>query len=106
MALKCNDVIKALENFAPVEDAESWDNPGFLVGDRKHEIHKVLVALDVIDPVIDEAIAIGADMIVTHHPIVFGAVKKTFSFTGIRFSFIPFVPRGVAFIKISEKVCF
>ncbi len=76
MALKCSDVIKALENFAPIEDAESWDNPGFLVGDRNHEIHKVLVALDVIDPVIDEAIKIGADMIVTHHPIVFGAVKK------------------------------
>ncbi len=76
MALKCNDVIKALERFAPIEDAESWDNPGFLVGDRNHEIHKVLVALDVIDPVIDEAIKIGADMIVTHHPIVFGAVKK------------------------------
>lgn len=76
MALKCNDVINALEAFAPIEDAESWDNPGFLVGDRNHEIHKVLVALDVIDPVIDEAVKIGADMIVTHHPIVFGAVKK------------------------------
>lgn len=76
MALKCSDVINALERFAPIEDAESWDNPGFLVGDRNHEIHKVLVALDVIDPVIDEAIKIGADMIVTHHPVLFGSVKK------------------------------
>ena len=77
MALKCSDVINALERFAPIEDAESWDNPGFLVGDRNHEIHKVLVALDVIDPVIDEAIKIGADMIVTHHPVLFGSVKRS-----------------------------
>ena len=76
MALKCIDVIKALEKFAPIEDAESWDNPGVLVGDRNHEIQKVLVALDVINPVIDEAIEVGADMIVTHHPVLFGSVKK------------------------------
>lgn len=76
MALKCSDVINALEKFAPVEDAESWDNPGFLVGDRNHEIHKVLVALDVTGAVIDEAIDVGADMIVTHHPVLFGSVKK------------------------------
>ena len=76
MDITCKDVMDVMEQWAPLKFAEDWDNPGFLVGDPRKEVKKVLVALDAIDPVIDEAIALGCDIIVTHHPILFGAIKK------------------------------
>lgn len=74
--MKCYELIKQLEHFAPLELAEEWDNPGLIVGDTKQEIKKVLVALDATLEVIDEAVEIGADIIVTHHPMLFSSVKK------------------------------
>lgn len=67
--MKCNDIIDHIEKFCPTEMAEDWDNVGLLVGDYSKDIKKVLVALDAIDRVIDEAIENGIDMIVTHHPL-------------------------------------
>lgn len=74
--MKCSDLINELENFAPISLAESWDNPGLIVGDTQGDIKKVLVALDATNEVIDEAIEIGADIIITHHPMLFSAIKK------------------------------
>lgn len=77
MAVLCREVIKQLETFAPKQLAEQWDNVGLTVGDKNQSVHKILVALDVIPDVIQEAIDIGADMIVTHHPmILFQKIKK------------------------------
>lgn len=74
--MKCSDLINELENFAPMYLAESWDNPGLIVGDTESDIKKILVALDATNEVIDEAITIGADIIITHHPMIFSSVKK------------------------------
>lgn len=74
--MKCKELLECLEKLAPISLAEKWDNPGLLVGDTHQEIKKVLVALDVTDDVIDEAIKIKADVIITHHPLLFSAVKK------------------------------
>ena len=56
--------------------AESWDNPGLMTGDREAHVHKILVALDIDDNVIDEAEKSGADMIITHHPLIFRPVSS------------------------------
>ena len=72
--MKCKDLMSILEKKAPVYLAESWDNPGLLVGRRDKEIKKILVALDVTEKVIDEAIKLEADIIVTHHPLIFGTL--------------------------------
>ena len=72
----CSELIKILEKKAPLYLAESWDNPGLLVGRRNKEIKTVLTALDVTDDVIKEAIDIKADIIVTHHPLIFGSIKS------------------------------
>ena len=74
--MTCSDLIKILEKKAPLYLAESWDNPGFLVGHRNKEIKTVLTALDVTDDVIKEAISLNADIIVTHHPLIFGSIKS------------------------------
>ncbi len=58
------------------EYQETYDNAGFLIGDGNTEINGVLVALDVTDAVVDEAIAKGFNVIVSHHPIIFGGIKR------------------------------
>lgn len=72
----CQHVMAALEAIAPRRLAEEWDNPGLLVGSPRQEVHRVLTALDATDAVIEEAIDLGADMIVAHHPVMFQAIKK------------------------------
>ena len=70
------DVLKFIESIAPPYMAESWDNVGLLCGRREKAVKKILVALDPFATVIDQAIEIGADLIVTHHPLIFGEALK------------------------------
>lgn len=74
--MKCREVIAFLETLAPSRYAEGWDNPGLLVGDWEKEIHTVFVAVDATDKVIEEACAAGADMLITHHPLIFSGLKS------------------------------
>ena len=69
-------IIQILEKKVPLYLAESWDNPGLVIGKRNKEIRKVLIALDVTDDVAKEAAEKKADMIITHHPMIFGSIKK------------------------------
>lgn len=70
------DIMRHMEQLAPLFIAESWDNVGLLIGDPNQVVTGVLVTLDVNDAVVDEAITKGANLIVSHHPILFSAVKK------------------------------
>ena len=65
------DVLNYIETLAPNDMKESWDNVGLLCGRKEREVRKILVALDPFRSVIDEAIAEKADLIVTHHPLIF-----------------------------------
>lgn len=76
MSVKCSEIIYAIEKLAPPTLAEHWDNVGLMVGSENSEVHKILFALDCSEDVIDEAIQINADMIITHHPFIFKAIKK------------------------------
>ena len=70
------DILNYIESIAPPYMAESWDNVGLLCGRKGREVKKILVALDPFATVIDEAIELGADLIVTHHPLIFGEEIK------------------------------
>ncbi len=74
--MKIKEVMNFLEDFAPVNLAESWDNVGLHVGNPENEITKVLLALDATDEVVNEAVDLGVNLIVTHHPMIFKAVKN------------------------------
>lgn len=74
--VKCQQVMEALERIAPKRLAEEWDNPGLLLGSPAQEVHKILTCLDVTDEVVEEALSLGADMIVAHHPLIFKGIKK------------------------------
>lgn len=74
--MKVCDVINLIEEKIPLSSQCSWDNSGFLAGDRQSEVSKVMVALDATDEIIDIAVAEGVDMLVTHHPLIFSARKS------------------------------
>ena len=77
--MKCEDIIAVLEELSPPSFAMEWDNSGLLVGDRMNEVERVLIAVDATDEVIDEAIRVGADMLLTHHPLIFGKINRVCS---------------------------
>ena len=74
--MKCSEVIEILEKLAPESCACDWDNPGLLAGRSNKEVKKIYIALDATDQVVDAAIKAGADMLLTHHPLIFKAIKK------------------------------
>ena len=74
--LSCQVVMNALERIAPRHLAEDWDNTGLLVGSFSQKVERILVALDVDDIVVAEAIERRADMIVAHHPAIFRGMKQ------------------------------
>jgi len=69
-------VYDLINTVAPFDTQMEGDNSGLLVGSPFQEIRNILFALDVTEPVIDEAIALGADLIVTHHPLMFSAIRS------------------------------
>ena len=72
----CRDVMNVIEKEYPLNYALSWDNVGLLVGRDDKEVKKIYIALDATDEVIDEAVKNGADMLITHHPMIFSPIKK------------------------------
>jgi len=73
--MECGYITDRLEELSPRSYAEKWDNVGLLVGRYDKEVNTVYVALDATDEVIDAAIECEADMIITHHPLIFSALK-------------------------------
>lgn len=72
----CKDIIREIERTYPKHAALEWDNVGLLVGRMEKDVKKIYVALDATDEVIDDAIVKQADMLVTHHPLIFSPLKK------------------------------
>ena len=71
MPLKVKDIINIMEEYAPVNLKESYDNVGLMVGDSNCEVTKILIALDCTLKVIEEAVSLGCNLIITHHPLLF-----------------------------------
>lgn len=76
MIIQIKDILKSIEIDAPNSLAESWDNVGLLVGESGREVRKILVGLDPTTSLLKEALAISADLIITHHPIIFRPLTK------------------------------
>ena len=75
MILKVKDIIGNLEKKYPKVNAENWDNVGLIVGKLNQEVRKVQLSLDATDKAIENAIKNGAELIITHHPMIFKPVK-------------------------------
>jgi len=76
MSVRCQTVTSLIEKFAPKNLAEDWDSIGLQVGNPAQEITGVLVTLDVNHDVLSEALLLGANLIVSHHPVIFKPLKN------------------------------
>ena len=74
--MKVNDLELFLNEAFPVENALDYDNVGLIAGDRNKVVTAILVSLDLTDKAIETAKEVGANVIVTHHPIIFGGIKR------------------------------
>ena len=74
--MKLKEIKSFLEGMAPLAVQESWDNSGLQIGCSDKDIHKVMVCLDLTEAVLDEAEAIGADLVISHHPLIFKGLKS------------------------------
>lgn len=73
---KVIEIAKAIEQLAPKHLAEPWDNVGLMVGDEQQCVDTIYVTLDVTSESVDEAIKNGAQLIVSHHPLLFSPLKS------------------------------
>ncbi|NPD44650.1 Nif3-like dinuclear metal center hexameric protein [Lentimicrobium sp. L6] len=74
--MKLNQLLGALNRWAPFTLQESYDNSGLLVGDPSQEIEKILISLDITEEIIEEAIQGDFDLIISHHPVIFKGLKS------------------------------
>ncbi|MDE5779501.1 MAG: Nif3-like dinuclear metal center hexameric protein [Lachnospiraceae bacterium] len=74
--MKCSEIIEYLETLSPKKYACEWDNVGLLVGRSEKEIHRILIALDATESVVKMAADCNADMLITHHPVLFSPIKQ------------------------------
>ncbi|NDW08099.1 Nif3-like dinuclear metal center hexameric protein [Dysgonomonas sp. 520] len=74
--MKIKEIIQQIENLAPLPLQESFDNSGVQIGDINQPVKKVLLCIDITETVVDEAISLGCNLIISHHPIAFKPFKS------------------------------
>lgn len=79
--MKSKEIYNIINEIAPYDTQMSFDNSGFLVGDKNAEVSKVLICLDITSPVVEEAKEKNCQLILSHHPIIFNPAKKVLAGT-------------------------
>lgn len=74
--MKVKDITKSLEQWAPLNYQESYDNSGLIIGDSDQEVKGVLITLDVTEKVLEEARKYECNLVIAHHPLIFKGLKK------------------------------
>ena len=74
--MKCREICALIEQEYSREYACDWDNVGLLAGRQDKEVKKILLALDATDEVIEKATDLQADLLITHHPMIFSPIKR------------------------------
>lgn len=74
--MKISEILDYVEGIFPLENALGFDNPGLLAGDRNTEVTGILLTLDCTSKAIDEALKKGCNLIIAHHPLIFGGINS------------------------------
>lgn len=93
--MKIQDIIRVIEKYAPRSLQESYDNAGVQVGNTSQELTSSVICLDVTEKVIDEAIEKGANLILSHHPLIFKGLKSITGSTYIERILIKAIQHGI-----------
>ena len=102
--MKIKEVFNALERFAPLPLQEDWDNAGLQVGLTETEASGALLCLDVNEKIVDEAVAHGCNLIVSHHPLLFRGVKCLSDADTVQRTLWKAVKEGVAVISMHTNM--
>ena len=102
--MKLKEILSTLESFAPRSFQEGYDNSGLIVGSEDDIVKKVLFCLDSTEEVVDEAISIGANLIVAHHPIVFSGLKSLTGKNYIERTILKAIKNAVAIYAIHTNL--
>ena len=76
MTIKISELIDYIEDFAPLNTQEDWDNCGLQLGDKQADLKGVLLSMDLTDQAVDKALVEGKNLILCHHPFFFNEIKK------------------------------
>ena len=98
------DIFDALARRAPVELKMDFDNVGHLAGRADTEVKRAVVALDITDAVIEEAAGLGAELIVSHHPLIFGSIKSATDADLTGRKLVALLSRGIAAICMHSNL--
>ncbi len=101
---KIKDVVNFLHTIAPPKLQEEYDNAGLIVGEGDTEIKGVLVSLDCTEIIIDEAIALGCNLVVAHHPIVFRGLKRFNNANYVERTIIKAIKNDIAIFAIHTNL--
>ena len=95
MSITVADIYSYINEMAPFDRQESWDNSGFLVGDGAKEVKKIALALDVTNDTLRQAEEFGADLMVSHHPVIFDPLRNVHSNTPVYYA----IEHGISIIS-------
>ena len=98
------EVLSALERFAPLPLQESWDNAGLQVGLTETEVSGALLCLDVNERIVDEAVAKGCNLIVSHHPLLFRGLKTISDLNDVQRTVMSAIKKGIAVISMHTNM--
>ena len=103
-SVKIKQVLSALEQFAPLPLQESWDNAGLQLGLTEAEVSGALLCLDVNEAIIDEAIAKGCNLVVSHHPLLFRGLKQISGETQVQRTVVKAIKNDVAVVSMHTNM--
>ena len=102
--MKIKELTDFLHLTAPLKFQESYDNAGLIIGNENEEIKGVLICLDAIEEVIDEAIELGSNLVIAHHPIIFRGLKKLNGYTYIERVVIKAIKNDISVFAIHTNL--
>jgi len=102
--MKLKEIIQSLEELAPPSYQEHYDNSGLIVGNREMEITSAIISLDATEAVVEEAISMGANLIISHHPIIFSGLKKLIGQNYVERTVIQAIKNNIAIYAIHTNL--
>ena len=102
--MKIKQVLSALERFAPLPLQESWDNAGLQLGLTEAEVSGALLCLDVNEQIVDEAVAKGCNLIVSHHPLLFRGLKQISGADYVQRSVIKAIKHDIVIVSMHTNM--
>lgn len=102
--MKVRDIYSLLDGVASFDTQEKWDNSGLIVGDMNAEVGRIVVALDATEEIVEQAIQAQADLLITHHPLVFSPVLKVNSENFITNRILKLAQNRVNYIAIHTNI--